>query len=243
MTATKDTAAVLTAGLSQIGVPYSFGGEDPNTDFDCSGLMQWAYAQAGVVIPRTSEEQWQQLTHISAAEAEPGDLVFMAGSDGTMTSPGHVGMVLGNGLMLDAPHTGANVQIEPIPSSGVVGYAMAPGVVDDASVSSAGKVTAGAPAVAGTGILGQIIDNPLLDPVGATVKGTVGAVSDVAGLESDADAVLSKLTSAAFWQRVGMGALGVGLFVAGLVVFFDSTATGKKTVGDATDVAAVAAVA
>ena len=97
-----------------LGVPYQWGGSTP-TGFDCSGLVQYVYAQLGVSLPRTSEEQATAGTPVaSLADAQPGDLVFFAGSDGTASSPGHVGIYVGNGQMIDAPYTGAAVRIEPV---------------------------------------------------------------------------------------------------------------------------------
>ena len=77
--------------------------------------MQYVYGQLGVSLPRTSEEQATQGIAVpDLASAEPGDLVFFAGSDGTLTSPGHVGIYIGNGQMIDAPQTGQTVQIQPV---------------------------------------------------------------------------------------------------------------------------------
>jgi peptidoglycan DL-endopeptidase CwlO len=98
----------IRAAESMIGVPYRWGGTTPS-GFDCSGLMQWAWAQAGVSLPRTSEEQ-QQIGQLVSSESQlqPGDLVFFG------NPAGHVGMYVGNGDMLDAPTTGQDVQIQPI---------------------------------------------------------------------------------------------------------------------------------
>ncbi|WP_026881348.1 C40 family peptidase [Clostridium akagii] len=95
---------------SFIGVPYVWGGESPS-GFDCSGLTQYAYAHIGVNIPRTSEEQFNIGTSVSVSNLQPGDLLFFEKeSDG----PAHVGMYVGNGLMIQAPHTGANVYVSAL---------------------------------------------------------------------------------------------------------------------------------
>lgn len=108
-------AAVKAVGAaeSQLGVPYVWGGEMPGVGFDCSGLIQWAYKQAGVNLPRTSQQQWASLRKrsIPTNQAREGDLVFMAGSDGTSNSPGHVGMMVNNRSVIEAPTTGQNVKI------------------------------------------------------------------------------------------------------------------------------------
>lgn len=105
--------AAIAAAESQLGVPYHFGMEKPGVGFDCSGLMQWAYKQAGVDIPRTSQMQWSSLSKraVPMDQVQPGDLVFAAGSDGTASAPGHVGMMISNNRLIEAPHTGDNVKI------------------------------------------------------------------------------------------------------------------------------------
>jgi cell wall-associated NlpC family hydrolase len=98
-----------------LGVPYLWGGTDPTQGVDCSGLVQDVYADVGISLPRTSQEQATVGTPVaSLAQAQPGDLVFFPGSDGTAAAPGHVGIYIGNGMMIDAPHTGTDVRIEPV---------------------------------------------------------------------------------------------------------------------------------
>ena len=79
-----------------------------------------ALAQAGITVPRNANAQWQQTRAHPVAENQlaPGDLVFYAGSDGSLTAPGHVGIYLGNGAIIDAPYTGANVRFDPLTSLG-----------------------------------------------------------------------------------------------------------------------------
>lgn len=103
---------VILYAADQIGKPYQWGATGPDA-FDCSGLTMMAYRAAGANIPRTSQQQWAFSRRVSAGQVMPGDLVFFAGSDGTMTAPGHVGIVLGERLMIDAPSSGADVRIEP----------------------------------------------------------------------------------------------------------------------------------
>jgi cell wall-associated NlpC family hydrolase len=99
---------------SLVGAPYLWGGESPG-GFDCSGLVQYVYRQLGVDLPRTSEEQAIVGTPVPAlADAQPGDLVFFPGSDGTAEHPGHVGIYLGNGEMVDAPYSGTVVQVQAV---------------------------------------------------------------------------------------------------------------------------------
>lgn len=110
------------AAESQIGVPYRWGAESPrgspDPGFDCSGLTQWSWAQAGVRLPRTAQEQYDAIPHVPMSDLQPGDLVFW--DDGT-SSVQHVGMYVGNGDVVDAPQTGEDVQIQPIWTNGLVG--------------------------------------------------------------------------------------------------------------------------
>jgi len=102
---------VIAYAEAQLGKPYQWGATGPAA-FDCSGLVMMAYRAAGIFIPRTSQQQWASGTRIPAAQAQPGDLVFFAGADGTLTAPGHVGIVIGHGLMIDAPAPGLTVRVE-----------------------------------------------------------------------------------------------------------------------------------
>lgn len=99
-------AGAIQAAESQLGVPYVWGGETPGVGFDCSGLVQWSFAQAGISLPRTSGAQYGATTHIPLADIEPGDLLFY-GPDGA----DHVAMYIGGGEMIEAPETGQVVHI------------------------------------------------------------------------------------------------------------------------------------
>lgn len=111
------TRAVQVA-LVQVGTPYLWGGETPGVGFDCSGLVQHAYATAGVDLPRTAQAQHDAGPLLPAGTApQPGDLVFFGVSSSRIT---HVGIALGNGRMVDAPHSGALVRVEPINGFGQI---------------------------------------------------------------------------------------------------------------------------
>ena len=100
--------------IAQLGKPYLYGGTGPDS-WDCSGLVQAAYAAAGITIPRVTSTQVLVGTPVyDQAQLLPGDLVFIAGDDGTDAVPGHVGMYIGSGLVLHAPHTGEHVRADPI---------------------------------------------------------------------------------------------------------------------------------
>ncbi len=105
-------AQVVGEAAQFVGVPYQWGGTSPTTGFDCSGLVQYVYGQLGVALPRTSQEQATVGTPVAGlAQAQPGDLVFYEpGPNG----PGHVGIYIGNGKIIDAPHTGTSVQVQAV---------------------------------------------------------------------------------------------------------------------------------
>lgn len=105
-------AGALSAAVTQLGVPYKWGGELARIEFDCSGLVQWAYGQAGIHLPRTAAEQYAATKRLSPGEAGAGDLVFF----GNGHEVSHVGIVVRPGVMIDAPHTGANVRYESFPT-------------------------------------------------------------------------------------------------------------------------------
>ncbi|MBQ0969086.1 cell wall-associated NlpC family hydrolase [Streptomyces ambofaciens] len=104
--------AAFAAAQGKIGTPYVYGATGPSS-FDCSGLTSWAYAQAGVGIPRTSQAQANYGTRISSmSDLQVGDLVFF------FSDLHHVGLYAGNGQVLHAPRTGTNVRYE---SMGTIG--------------------------------------------------------------------------------------------------------------------------
>ncbi|MFI9610280.1 NlpC/P60 family protein [Streptomyces sp. NPDC052023] len=108
-------AAAVAAARAALGRPYVWGAAGP-TGFDCSGLMQWSYAQAGIALPRTSQGQRAAGRQVSLSEARPGDLITYR-SDAS-----HVAMYMGDGQVVHAPYPGAPVRYDPVgmmPVSGV----------------------------------------------------------------------------------------------------------------------------
>jgi len=106
-------ATAIGYALAQLGKPYVWGGTGP-AGYDCSGLVMMAYRAAGIDLPRTTFQQVDVGEPIySAADLEPGDLLFTPGSDGTAEDPGHVGMYIGSGLVIQAPETGMDIMITP----------------------------------------------------------------------------------------------------------------------------------
>jgi len=101
---------IVLDGLAQIGVPYKWGGASPDTGFDCSGLVMWLWAQHGVALPHFAASQYRMGPWVNESDLRIGDLVFFH-------KLGHVGIYIGNGYVLHAPHTGVTVQIESFSNS------------------------------------------------------------------------------------------------------------------------------
>ena len=120
----SQTVAAGTAGgiavdwaLAQVGTPYVWGGETPGVGFDCSGLAQAAYRAAGINLPRVAQAQYDAGPPVPpGAPLVPGDLVFFGGGPSEVSHVGiFVGVQGGQAVMVDAPHTGAEVRVEPFP--------------------------------------------------------------------------------------------------------------------------------
>jgi LysM repeat protein len=113
---TAQAVAVRTA-LAQVGKPYEWGGAGPDA-FDCSGLVMYAYAAAGISLPHYTVAQYDATGRISESQLEPGDLVFYDTGDGAQ--PGHVAMYIGNGDVVSANTFGTNVQTQPLSWDGAI---------------------------------------------------------------------------------------------------------------------------
>lgn len=125
---TPAAARAIAYAKRQLGLPYVWGGTGPPqyAGFDCSGLVMMAWRAAGVDIARTTFTQWDTLHHIPAGDRRPGDLIYYAGSDGTVSNPGHVVMYLGGGMVIQAYATGYPIRINSLASMGtgeLTGYA------------------------------------------------------------------------------------------------------------------------
>jgi hypothetical protein len=113
-------SAVVAAASKYLGVPYSWGGTDPSSGLDCSGLTQQVYSDLGISLPRTSSQQATSGRPVaSLAEAQPGDLVFF---DYSSSRPGvdHVGIYIGNGQMIAAPQEGDVVKVQNVGTPTVI---------------------------------------------------------------------------------------------------------------------------
>jgi cell wall-associated NlpC family hydrolase len=103
---------VVSIALQYLGIPYKWAGASPDTGFDCSGLVQYVFAQLGVSLPHNTVAQWNSPNAVSVPrdQLQPGDLVFFNRLD-------HVGIYIGNGDFIDAPHTGSFVRIDRLSDS------------------------------------------------------------------------------------------------------------------------------
>jgi peptidoglycan DL-endopeptidase CwlO len=114
-------ATAIAYAEQQLGKPYQWGATGPDA-FDCSGLVMMAYRAAGIDIARTSQAQWATEPRVAASQVQPGDLVFFVGADGTPTSPGHVGLVIGNGKMIEAYATGFPIRVATYTDRDPIGF-------------------------------------------------------------------------------------------------------------------------
>jgi cell wall-associated NlpC family hydrolase len=106
-------AKVIAAARTLLGKPYLWGGTGPN-GYDCSGLTGYAYAAAGISLPRTAAQQWLSGPHPLVKDMQPGDLLFWASDPTDMSSIHHVAIYLGNGMMISTNHTGDVARVQPV---------------------------------------------------------------------------------------------------------------------------------
>jgi peptidoglycan DL-endopeptidase CwlO len=106
-TANTVGAQALQAAISKEGDPYVWGAAGPG-QFDCSGLVVWAYAQEGIALPHYTGSLWNSGLHVARSDLEPGDLVFF------FSDISHVGIYIGDGMMIDAPDFGVPVKVDPV---------------------------------------------------------------------------------------------------------------------------------
>jgi peptidoglycan DL-endopeptidase RipA len=126
-------SVAIDAALGYLGLPYAWGGGGRNgpgpglppdkgvIGFDCSGLTQYAYAQAGISIPRNSRAQYSALPKVSRGDLQAGDLVFWAGNPGNWQTIHHVAIYLGDGRVVQAPQSGDVVKISTMWWNGYAG--------------------------------------------------------------------------------------------------------------------------
>jgi cell wall-associated NlpC family hydrolase len=114
LTAAARDNPVVSLAMRYLGVRYQWGGASPATGFDCSGLVMYVFGKLGVALPHFAASQYYSpdAVWVAPSRLQPGDLVFFTGSDGTRKEPGHVGIYVDDGYIIDAPHTGSSVRID-----------------------------------------------------------------------------------------------------------------------------------
>ncbi len=199
-------AKVIAEAKKYLGVKYIWGGESP-TGFDCSGLVQYVYKKFGVSLPRVSQDQAHSGRAVTAAEAKPGDLVFFH------NPATHVGIYLGNGMMLDAPNSRSVVRIEKV-WSGVSGYRR---VLPESAFSSGAAVRSAGAGAGGSGVAALAAKLP--------AAGKQYADEIVAAARKNG--VNPALLGALVWSESGFNAHAVsGAGARGLVQLMPATARG-----------------
>lgn len=190
-----------------IGTPYVWGGASPR-GFDCSGLVEYALQQLGIKnVPRTSEAQYAWTLPVPKSKVQPGDLVFFAGSDGTATSPGHVAIYVGNGQIVQAPHTGADVDKIPLSEAGTpVGYGRIPGLDKGTALQGTGG---------GGGLFG----------IGGAIGDVASALSSIGDTLSNVEQGIAWFFVPNHWVRIFCGLAGAGLVLTGIITM---TRTGRS---------------
>lgn len=194
-------SSMLAFATAQEGKPYVWGAEGPNS-FDCSGLVQYAYHHVGIDLPRTAQQQAKVGTSVDKSGIAPGDLVFSDWGDGPNS---HVGIALGNGRIVVAPHTGDVVKSEAL-SSGYLGHVTA--------IRRIPQLGTGDPsAVAGLG------SNPVTDAASSIVAPLVQPLRDMAdgvkAISGVADLVTKAFLPSNF-VRIVCGLVGGMLILLGM---------------------------
>jgi cell wall-associated NlpC family hydrolase len=202
-------AAVVAAAAAQVGWPYLWGGESrAEGGFDCSGLVDYAFTAAGAPLPGrpTAADLWRMGRPIPAAELQPGDLVFVGTAGG---APHHVGIYVGAGTVLSAPHTGARVGYSPLEYGGWDGYASllpaGPAPLDD-PVSAAARRSG----VPGHVLAAELRMGLASDPEAAAAGLARAQAAHPGSLQEALAAQLGSASAAALVLSDGGGA-GVGL--------------------------------
>jgi cell wall-associated NlpC family hydrolase len=112
-TASKKAAGIINEALKYRGMMYQWGGSTPQSSFDCSGLVQWAYRSMGVALPRVSNAQANSGRKVPLNNLRPGDLVAWDNSSRN-TGADHIAIYIGNGQIIEAPHTGAQIRVRKL---------------------------------------------------------------------------------------------------------------------------------
>ena len=199
--------AVVSVAMQYLGVPYKWGGARPKTGFDCSGLVEYVFAQLGVSLPHYAAAQWYSpdAVWVPPERLQPGDLVFFTGSDGTRKAPGHVGIYVGDGYLIDAPHTGSFVRIDSLDERWFANKYVGATRIVGVSLDARHLLHTSTPATAvGASFPPPVTIEPLGEPLGAAAIGTPAA--------------RTALRDYWIWAGVAVGGLFLLLLAGGLVV-------------------------
>lgn len=124
VTATAEETTVVAFAIAQLDKPYVFGAAGPDA-FDCSGLTMAAWSKVGIALPHSSEAQASAGSPTVAGELAPGDLVLVPGDDGNLAAPGHVGLYIGHGLVLNAADAQDGIRVQTYRNFIEVGHGLA----------------------------------------------------------------------------------------------------------------------
>jgi hypothetical protein len=201
---------IVSIALRYLGVPYQWGGASPKTGFDCSGLVTYVFGKLGLSLPHYAASQWYSpdAVWVPPDRLRPGDLVFFTGSDGTRKAPGHVGIYVDDGYIIDAPHTGSFVRIDSLSAPTLANeYVGARRIVSRLLVARhlahVTKPKASATAVL-PGFPSPIAIGPLSESLGVAAAGTAAVRTASLGHWA--------------WAGVALGGLLPLLFAGGLLV-------------------------
>ncbi|WP_170861018.1 NlpC/P60 family protein [Trujillonella endophytica] len=197
-------AAVVAAASKYLGVPYAWGGTDPASGLDCSGLVQRVYKDLGIDLPRTSAQQATSGTPVaSLAEARPGDLVFFDNSS-SRAGIDHVGIYIGDGKMIAAPQAGDVVKVQSVGNPDLIRR-----VLPDTPAASGAPATAAA--ARGSGLAG-VPYSDLFAAAGAKHGIEPGLLAAVAKTESNfSSSAVSAAGATGLMQFMPATARGLGI--------------------------------
>jgi hypothetical protein len=242
-------SAIASLAESLVGDKYVYGGTNPATGLDCSGLVQWVLTKLGFQsVPRTSYEQYAWATKVNASDVTPGTLVFANFPQDTGPSPGHVGIALGGGKVLSAEDPAQGVGIDSLSdwSGYIVGYGKVPKASYAGENASSGPSGSGNPqgndpwSTTAVSFPGSpwpnfsIADIPEDIISGFGTAGSIaGSVADLAKTASTIGNDLVHVLSLGMWlfepqNWMRLGALAAGIVLFGGGVYFLVRATGAS---------------
>jgi cell wall-associated NlpC family hydrolase len=207
--AVRDNPVVATA-LQYLGVPYQWGGANPTAGFDCSGLVQYVFAQLNVPLVHYAAAQWHAPGSVWVApnRLQPGDLVFFTGSDGTRKAPGHVGIYIDDGYIIDAPHTGALVRIDSLNEPRLANQYVGARRIDPQLIDARHLLHAAKPGASAT-----------VFPLGFPQPSTLAAVGEPFGASAVGAAALRTASNGYWiWGGSAFGGLLLVLFAGGVFI-------------------------